>query len=45
MCRLHLAALGAAIGNSTMYFLHTATFAYGSQLVEEEEMIFSDVFR
>ena len=45
MCQLHLIALGAAIANSIMFFVHAATFAYGSKLVEADEMEFYGVFR
>ncbi|CAF2623577.1 unnamed protein product [Rotaria sp. Silwood2] len=40
-----LVGLGAAIANSIMYFLHTATFSYGSKLVSNHEMTFDHVFR
>ncbi len=45
MCRLHLVALGAALANSIMYFLHITTFTYGSKLVEDKEMAFDNVFK
>ncbi|CAF4190129.1 unnamed protein product [Rotaria magnacalcarata] len=45
MCKLHLIALGAAIANSTMYFLHCATFSFGSKLVSDGDMNFDDVFK
>jgi hypothetical protein len=45
MCRLHLVAIGAAVANSMMYFLHSANFAYGSKLVQNGEMRFDQVFR
>ncbi|CAF3842426.1 unnamed protein product, partial [Rotaria sp. Silwood1] len=44
-CQLHLVGLGAAIANSIMYFLHSATFSYGSKLVDNHEMTFDNVFR
>lgn len=45
MCRLHLVAIGNGLANSMFYFLHCATFVYGSKLVEHEEMTFDKVFR
>ncbi len=45
MCRLHLVAIGAAVANSMMYFLHSANFSYGSKLVQNGEMRFDQVFR
>ncbi len=45
MCQLHLVAIGAGIANSMMYFLHSASFAYGSQLVQNNEITFDKVFR
>lgn len=45
MYRLHLIAIGAAIANSIMYFLHSASFSYGSRLVENGEMTFDKVYR
>jgi hypothetical protein len=45
MCHLHLLAIGAGVGNSVMYFLQCTTFAYGSQLVQDNEIKFDDVFR
>jgi hypothetical protein len=45
MCHLHVTALGAGIANSMMYFLHSATFSYGSELAQDGEMTFDQVFR
>ncbi len=45
MYRLHFVAIGAGIGNSMLYFLHCASFAYGSRLVHNGEMRFDLVFR
>ncbi|CAF3335982.1 unnamed protein product [Rotaria sp. Silwood2] len=43
--RLHLIALGAAIANSIVYFLHSSAFSYGSKLVKNNEMTYVNVFR
>ncbi len=45
MCSLHLVALGAAVGNSMLYFLNAANFAYGGKLVQDQEITFDRVFR
>ncbi len=45
MCNLHMVAIGAAVANSMMYFLHSANFAYGSKLVEDGLMTFDELFR
>ncbi len=45
ICQLHLVAIGAGLANSMMYFLHCASFVYGSKLVEEGEMTYDKVFR
>ncbi|CAF0756890.1 unnamed protein product [Adineta steineri] len=45
MCQLHIMGIGSGVANSVMYFLHSATFAYGSQLVQNGEMKFDAVFR
>ncbi len=45
MCHLHKVAIGAAMANSLMYFLHCANFAYGGKLVTDQDMTFSEVFR
>ncbi len=42
---MHLSALGAGLSNSALYFLHCATFAYGSKLVVSGEMKFDHVLR
>ncbi|CAF3938442.1 unnamed protein product [Rotaria sordida] len=45
MYHLHRVGLGAAIANSVIYFLHCATFSYGSKLVNDKEMTYDNVFR
>jgi hypothetical protein len=45
MCLLHVMAIGAGLAQSMMYFLHAANFAYGSKLVQDQEMTFDKVFR
>jgi hypothetical protein len=45
MCQLHKVALGAAIANSVVYFVHCCNFVYGSKLVEDAEMTYEEVFR
>ncbi|CAF0788245.1 unnamed protein product [Adineta ricciae] len=45
MRQLHLIALGAGVANSMMYFLHSASFGYGSKLVVDNEMRFDKVIR
>ena len=45
MRQLHLIALGAGVANSVMYFLHSASFGYGSKLVVNNEMRFDKVIR
>lgn len=45
MCHVHLGGIGAGIANSTLYFLHCASFGYGSKLVRDGEMKFDYVFR
>lgn len=38
-------AIGYGISNSLLYFVHIATFIYGSTLVESGEMTVEQVFR
>ena len=38
-------ALGKAIANSFLYFIHVTTFSYGASLVESGELDFAQVFR
>ena len=45
MCHLHFVALGAGIGQSAMYFLHSAAFGYGSKLIDDGEMTYEQVYR
>ncbi|UJR07170.1 hypothetical protein I4U23_011458 [Adineta vaga] len=43
--KIHLRAIGYGISNSLIFFLHIATFTYGSKLVENNEMTVDEVFR
>ncbi|CAF3318570.1 unnamed protein product [Rotaria sp. Silwood2] len=45
MCKIQVQALGKAIANSFLYFIHVTTFSYGASLVETGEMGFAEVFR
>lgn len=38
-------AVGYGISNSLLFFVHVATFTYGSKLVESGEMTVEQVFR
>jgi hypothetical protein len=45
MCKIQIQALGKAIANSFLYFIHVTAFSYGALLVEKGEMTFEEVFR
>lgn len=45
MKKVQFQALGTALANSLMYFIHAAAFGYGSVLVENGEMNPIYVFR
>ncbi|CAF4542802.1 unnamed protein product, partial [Rotaria sp. Silwood2] len=45
MIVIPLQALGIAIANSLLFFLHAAAFGYGGYLIEKNEMQFQNVFR
>ena len=45
MWKLQIQALGKAIANSFLYFIHVTAFSYGASLVESGEMEFGDVFQ
>ncbi|CAF4606246.1 unnamed protein product [Rotaria sp. Silwood2] len=45
MIVIPLQALGTAIANSLLFFLHAAAFGYGGYLIEKSEMQFQNVFR
>ncbi|UJR19545.1 hypothetical protein I4U23_022675 [Adineta vaga] len=43
--KIQIQALGKAIANSFLYFIHVTAFSYGAYLVENGQMNFADVFR
>ncbi len=43
--RAHLTALGTALTQSSVYFLQCACFGYGSKLVENGEITYSQMYR
>ncbi|CAF0793637.1 unnamed protein product [Rotaria sordida] len=45
MCKIPIQALGKAIANSFLYFIHVTAFSYGASLVESGQMGFAEVFR
>ncbi|CAF0996878.1 unnamed protein product [Rotaria sordida] len=45
MFKIQTQALGKAIANSFLYFIHVTAFSYRASLVENGEMIFDQVFR
>lgn len=45
MLKIQLQAIGTALANSLMYFIHAAAFGYGSVLVENGEINPVYVFR
>lgn len=45
MMKIQIQALGTAIANSLMFFIHAAAFGYGSVLVKNHEMAGTSVFR
>lgn len=45
MMKIQIQALGTAIANSLMFFIHSAAFGYGSVLVKNHEMAGTSVFR
>lgn len=45
MIKIQLQSLGTALANSLMFFIHAASFGYGSYLVERKEMQATQVFR
>ncbi|CAF5008959.1 unnamed protein product, partial [Rotaria socialis] len=45
LCKIPIQALGKAIGNSFLYFIHVTAFSYGASLVESGNMDFVQVFR
>lgn len=45
MGKIQIQALGTAIANSLMFFIHSAAFGYGSVLVRNNEMEGTSVFR
>ncbi len=45
LIKIQMQAIGTAIANSLMFFIHAATFGYGSVLVENGEMNPIYVFR
>jgi ABC-type multidrug transport system fused ATPase/permease subunit len=45
MCKIPIQAVGKAIANSFLYFIHVTAFSYGASLVESGQMDFAQVFR
>ncbi|CAM4807361.1 unnamed protein product [Rotaria magnacalcarata] len=45
LCKIPIQALGKAIANSFLYFIHVTAFSYGASLVESGDMDFAQVFR
>ncbi|CAF0985129.1 unnamed protein product [Adineta steineri] len=45
MCKIQIQALGKAMANSFLYFIHVTAFSYGASLVEIHQMDFAQVFR
>jgi hypothetical protein len=45
MYKIQIQALGKAIANSFLYFIHVTAFSYGASLVENNQMDFDQVFR
>ncbi|CAF4419539.1 unnamed protein product, partial [Rotaria magnacalcarata] len=45
MIKIQIQSLGTGLANSIMFFIHAASFGYGSVLVENGEMEAPLVFR